>query len=373
MNYQKYVTKKLQKAGVQLNDNGPDSINVIDKRFYKKTALNGSLGFGESYADRYWECDQLDVLIDRLLNSRVGISGLVDQINKARACILNMQSRVRSNRVAKVHYDVDTRIFEWILDPYLQYTCGYWKEAKTLDEAQRAKMDLVIKKLGLKQGDTLLDIGCGWGGFAKYAAQEHGLTVKGISISESQLDYAKKLCEGLDCEFKLADYRDLAQVFPMTFDGITIIGVSEHIGHKNLETLYRVMRERIKPEGLVLQHSITHMRRRVTAEPFINKYIFPGGSIPAMSQLATALSRHFVVEDVHNFGADYDKTLMQWHQNFHEAIPDVQKIDGFNDRFCRIWSYYLLSCAGMFRARDAQLMQFVLSPRGVRGGYQRIS
>ncbi len=373
MNYQSYVTKTLNGAGIAVNESGSKAIQVNNPRFYKAAALNGSLGFGESYVNGDWSCDQLDVVIDTLLQNGVRTSGFTDAFNKIRAQFVNMQSIMRSSRVAKQHYDVDTQVFEWMLDPYLQYTCGYWKDEDNLIDAQTAKMNLVIKKLQLKSGDTVLDIGCGWGGFAKYAAQEHGLTVKGISISHSQLAYAEKLCAGLDCEFKFGDYRHLETIYPQKFDAIVIIGVTEHIGYKNFETLYRVMRDRVKEGGLVLQHTITHMKSTVCADPFIDKYIFPGGSVPSMVQLSNAMQNYFISEDVHNFGADYDRTLMAWAEKLVKVKHKIEAYDGLGERFYHIWLYYLLSCAGMFRARQAQLMQFVLSPKGVAGGYQRVS
>ncbi|MEE9447812.1 MAG: class I SAM-dependent methyltransferase, partial [Arenicellales bacterium] len=246
-------------------------------------------------------------------------------------------------------------------------------KAKSLNASQTAKMDLVIKKLGLKSGDSVLDIGCGWGGFSKYAAEKHGIKMHGLSISTSQIKYAEKLCEGLDCTFKFGDYRKLAEIYPQKFDAITIIGVTEHIGYKNYKGLYEVMRKRLKPGGLVLQHTITHMASRLHTEPFIERYIFPGGMVPSMAQLSEAMKQSFVLEDVHNFSADYDTTLMAWHENFARARPKIEEMTHLGERFYRIWAFYLLSCAGMFRARKAQLMQFVLSPNGVEGGYRRIS
>ncbi|MFT5260149.1 MAG: cyclopropane-fatty-acyl-phospholipid synthase [Saprospiraceae bacterium] len=373
MNYKTYVIKKLNEAGVAVNETGPQALQVHNSRFYKAVALNGSLGFAESYVDGDWSCDSLDQLINALLRNGVRTGGMKDFKNRVRAQLLNMQSVMRSNRVAQTHYDVDTQVFEWMLDPYLQYTCGYWKGQNNLNDAQTAKMDLVINKLRLKAGDTLLDIGCGWGGFAKYAAEVRGLTVKGISISRSQLAYAEKQCVGLDCEFKFGDYRYLDKIYPQKFDAISIIGVTEHIGHKNFEALYRVMNERLKEGGLVLQHTIAHMKSKVCADPFIDKYIFPGGTIPSMQQLSKAMQNYFVAEDVHNFGADYDTTLMAWSRKFELAREQIEANPELGERFYKVWHYYLLSCAGMFRARRAQLLQFVLSPKGVMGGYQRIS
>ncbi len=374
--YKRWVIRQLESAGLTINNDQADpdyNIIVNDERFYPQTALKGSLGFGESYADGNWDCSRLDKIVYRILKGEIGTRGLGHIGLGVRSLVCNMQNKIRAMRVAKTHYDVDAAVFEWMLDPYLQYTCGYWARADNLDQSQTDKMDLIIKKLGLEAGDEVLDIGCGWGGFAKYAAQKYGLKMHGLSISQSQLDYAKKLCEGLNCTFKFGDYRNLADIYPQKFDAITIIGVTEHIGYKNYKGLYQVMRERLKPAGLVLQHTITHMQSCLHTEPFIERYIFPGGMVPSVEQLSTAMKRFFVLEDLHNFSADYDKTLCAWHENFSYFKDKIEQTSHLGQRFYRIWVFYLLSCAGMFRARQAQLMQLVLSPEGVPGGYRRVS
>ena len=373
--YKRRVIKKLSSAGISINEPDADpkaSIEVHDDKFYVRCALNGSLGFGETYADGLWDCRHLDEIVYRILNSGISTRGISDMIVALRSVLFNMQNKVRARRVAKDHYDVDTDVFEWMLDPYMQYTCGYWNQADSLNASQTEKMDLIIRKLGLKAGDEVLDIGCGWGGFAKYAAQNYGIRMFGLSISQSQLKYASRLCEGLDCTFRFGDYRDLAQIYPQKFDAITIIGVTEHIGYKNLKGLHKIMRDRLNPNGLVLLHAITHMESCRYVEPFIDRYIFPGGMVPSVEQLSTAMKHCFVLEDVHNFGADYDLTLMAWHQNFARAKQQIIAEKQLGERFYRVWEYYLLTCAGMFRARKAQLMQMVLSPRGVSGGYSSI-
>ena len=374
--YKQWVNRKLRSAGLTINNDQADpqyNLSVFDEKFYTYTALKGSLGFGESYADGKWDCTNLDKVIFQILQHRIDTNGLAHIGLVLRSAACNMQNKIRAMRVARQHYNVDTDVFDWMLDPYLQYTCGYWAEAESLNEAQTAKMDLVIKKLGLSAGDSVLDIGCGWGGFAKYAAETHGIKMFGLSISSKQLEYAKKLCAGLDCTFKFGDYRHLPEIYPQTFDAITIIGVTEHIGYKNYKGLYKVMRDRLKPGGLVLQHTITHMKSCQYTDPFVERYIFPGGMVPSVEQLSTAMKSFFVLEDLHNFSADYDKTLCAWHENFKQARENIEQAGHLGKRFYRIWEYYLLSCAAMFRARQAQLMQLVLSPDGVAGGYRRVS
>ncbi len=374
--YEQWVRKQLESAGLTINDDQADprfNLRVKDERFYRQAALKGSLGFGESYADAAWDCAQLDQVVYRILRSDIRNRSFFHLSLYLRSLLCNMQNRLRASRVAKKHYNVDSRVFEWMLDPYMQYTCGYWADADSLEQAQAAKMELIIRKLGLKAGDEVLDIGCGWGGFARYAAENHGIRMHGVSISRSQVAYAQNFCAGLECDIRYGDYRQLGELFPQKFDAISIIGVTEHIGHKNLRALHRIMRDRLKSGGLVMEHTIAHMESSTYTEPFIDKYIFPGGMIPSISQLSEAMNRYFVLEDLHNFSADYDHTLMAWHLNFSRARERIEQAAHLGRRFYRIWEYYLLSCAAMFRARRAQLLQMVLSPEGVSGGYRRVS
>ena len=374
--YKRWVIRQLESAGLTINNDQADpeyNIIVNDGKFYPQAALKGSLGFGESYAEANWDCLQLDKVVYRILKSEIEIRGFGHIGLGLRSIACNMQNKIRSMRVVEDHYDLDVEVFELMLDPYLQYTCGYWARAETAAQSQTDKMDLVIKKLGLKAGDSVLDIGCGWGGFAKYAAEKYGIKMHGLSISRTQLEYAEKLCTGLDCTFKYGDYRQLAQIYPQKFDAITLIGVTEHIGYKNYKGLYQIMRDRLKPDGLVLQHTITHMQSRLHTEPFIERYIFPGGMVPSLEQLSAAMKQYFVLEDLHNFSADYDRTLCAWHHNLRSEKDKILKAGHLSEHFYRVWEFYLLSCAGMFRARRAQLMQLVLSPGGVPGGYQRVS
>jgi len=373
--FKPWVSRQLESAGLTINDGQADpafNLRVLNERFYTRATLKGSLGFGEAYADGDWECTHLDKIVYRILLSEIGIRGVSDVVLQLRSALCNMQSRLRAMRVAKQHYDVDAALFEQMLDPYMQYTCGYWADARTLDEAQIAKMDLIIRKLGLKAGDRLLDIGSGWGGFAKYAAQVHGIRVSGLSISKPQIEYARIHCAGLDCCFKFGDYRQLPELYPRPFDAISIIGVTEHIGYKNYRKLHEVMRACLKPGRLALEHTITRMQSCRHTDPFIDRYIFPGGMVPSVEQLSRAMNRSFVIEDVHNFSADYDTTLMAWQRNFARHKQEIESSPQLGKKFYRIWEYYLLSCAAMFRARRSQLMQFVLSPEGVPGGYRRV-
>jgi cyclopropane-fatty-acyl-phospholipid synthase len=269
-------------------------------------------------------------------------------------------------RVAHEHYDLSPELYMSFLDPYNQYTCGYFKNTDDLNVAQEQKLDLMCKKLQLTKGDRVLDIGCGWGGFAKYAAEHYGAKVTGITLSKEQLEYAKGLTKGLDVELRLQDYRDLNG----TFDKILICGMIEHVGYKNYREIMEVVERNLADDGLFLLHTIGYSRSVHATDPWIDKYIFPGGMPPSITQIGKSIERLFLVEDVHNFGAYYDKTLMAWFRNFDAAWPKFRA--QYGERFYRMWKYYLLSCAGAFRARDIQLWQIVLSKKGVPGGYTSV-
>ncbi len=361
------VTALLSKAGININGNQPWDIRVLDETFYRTVLSQGSLGLGESYMDGMWECDALDEFFNKILNARlekeVRPLFLMGQVLKAKA--LNLQDKIRSKKVAEVHYNLGNDFYETMLDPWMQYTCAYWKNAKDLETAQENKLHLICQKLNLKPGERVLELGCGWGGFARFAATYYGVEVVAYNISREQVKYAREKTEGLTAEFRLQDYRDAKGYY----DKAVSIGMGEHIGYKNYRKFFELVNARLKPGGLFLFHTIGNNRTSVISEPWLDRYIFPGSLLPSMAQLTTAFEDLFVMEDWHNFGADYDKTLMAWNDNFKEAWEKEGKA---KDKFYRMWEYYLLMCAGSFRSRKNQLWQVVLSKGGEKGGYHSI-
>ncbi|EKD33554.1 MAG: hypothetical protein ACD_76C00004G0005 [uncultured bacterium] len=253
-----------------------------------------------------------------------------------------------------------------MLDNSMTYTCGYWKDASTLDDAQEAKLDLVCKKIGLKHGDSVLDIGCGWGSFAKFAAEKYKAKVLGVTVSKEQIKLGQGLCRGLPVELRLQDYRKISG----SFDHIVSLGMFEHVGYKNYRIFFEVVRRCLKDNGLFLLHTIGGNRSVHSTDPWIGKYIFPNSMLPSASQIASATEGLFVMEDWHNFGSDYDKTLMAWHSNFEKNWGSLMA--HYDERFHRMWQYYLLSCAGSFRARQNQLWQIVYSKNGIINGYNSV-
>jgi len=359
------VSEMLSSADIRINGNRPFDLKVKNTDFYKRVLQEGSLGLGESYIDGWWECERLDIFFQRVL--RAGLEDKLprhfkDTLRIAAARILNLQSRKRAWIVGKEHYDLGNDLFTLMLDPYMQYSCGYWKDATTLEEAQEAKLKMICDKLQLKPGLRLLDIGCGWGGLSEYAARHYGVSVVGVTISAEQQKLAQDRCEGLDVTILLQDYRDLND----QFDRIVSVGMFEHVGPKNYQTYFNVAKRNIKPDGIFLLHTIGSNKTDLSVDPWIDKYIFPNGCLPSIQQIAHTSESLFVMEDWHNIGADYDRTLMAWHERFQQHWP--QLAERYGDRFHRMFTYYLNACAGAFRARDIQLWQVVFSPQGVDGG-----
>ncbi|MFJ2999994.1 MULTISPECIES: cyclopropane fatty acyl phospholipid synthase [Enterobacterales] len=359
------VEELLSAAGITINGSRACDIKVHNPALFKRILQEGSLGFGESYMDGWWDCERLDALFTRILQAGVDErlpKNLSDIARIAYARLFNRQSRKRAWQVGKEHYDIGNDLFRAMLDPYMQYSCGYWKDADTLEQAQLAKLKMICEKLQLKPGMSLLDIGCGWGGLAQYAAENYGVSVHGVTISAEQQKLAQDRCAGLEVEILLQDYRDLNR----QFDRIVSVGMFEHVGPKNYDTYFRVAARNLKPDGLFLLHTIGANQTNLHVDAWIDKYIFPNGCLPSVRHIAEASEGRFVMEDWHNIGADYDRTLMAWYENFKQAWPMLS--EGYSERFERMFTYYLNACAGAFRSRDIQLWQVLFSPKGIDGG-----
>ena len=361
------VEELLSLADVNVNGHKPWDIRIHNENFYKRVMTDGSLGLGEAYMDGWWDCDMLDDFFCRILRAK-----LDEKVKGSRLLLLklvlfkifNMQSKKRAFQVAERHYDLDNELFEIMLDSLKGYSCAYWQQVQTLDEAQEKKLELICRKLGLAPGMKILDVGCGWGSFAKYAAEQYGVEVTGVTVSGEQLNYCSALCKKLPIDIKLRDYRDISG----KFDHIVSVGMFEHVGCKNYRTFMKVMHHCLKENGLFLLHTIGGNVSRNSIDPWINKYIFPNAMLPSVKQIGDAAEGLFVMEDWHNFSADYDKTLMAWYENFNRNWHKIRH--KYDERFYRMWKYYLHLCAGAFRARVNQLWQIVLSKEGVPGGYR---
>lgn len=356
----------LEEAGITIN--GPNSWDpqIHNTRALRRIVFGGTLGAGESYVDGDWDCTRLDELVARLqasgIDERWGdFSSL--SLRGLFSWLVNLQSRALAPRNVKAHYDIGNELYTAMLGPTMTYSCGYWRNARSLEEAQNGKHELICRKLGLRRGMRVLDIGCGWGAFAKYSAERYDVQVVGITLSPAQAMYAKARCEDLPVEIRLQDYRDVRD----TFDRIVSIGMFEHVGPRNYREYFNSVHLNLAPDGLFLLHTIGSLRSVRNLDRWMGRYIFPNAVLPSGSQIERAVEGLFVMEDWHNCGADYDKTLMAWHANFTSAWPTVA--DAYGERFRRMWNYYLLTCSGTFRARRSQLWQIVFSKHGVPGGY----
>lgn len=364
--YKQIAQRLLESAGITIN--GPNDYDIIvhDERLYQRVLRQGTLGLGESYMDGWWDCKNLDEFFYRLLTSDLDkkVRGDIGVwLKLAPGYVLNSGRKSKAFNVGIRHYDLGNDLFRAMLDKRMTYTCGYWKDAKNLDRAQEAKLDLVCKKIGLRRGQTVLDIGSGWGSFIKFAAEKYGARTLGLTVSAQQKKLADRLCRDLSATTRLLDYRDVGG----KFDHVVSLGMFEHVGHKNYRTYMKAVHDVLDDDGLFLLHTIGGNVSVRGADPWLDKYIFPGGMIPSVKQIGASIEGLFVVEDWHNFGTDYDKTLMAWYKNFESHWDKLKP--KYDERFRRMWRYYLLSSAAGFRARKLQLWQIVLSKRGVEGGY----
>ena len=361
------VEAMLSDAGVSLDGARPWDVQVRDERLFGRILAQGSLGLGESYVEGWWDCDRLDELTHRVLLAGADahlVRAPGDWLRSARSWLWNLQSLARARQVAHRHYDLGNGLFGAMLDSRMIYSCGYWRDARTLDDAQEAKLDLVARKLSLAPGMRVLDIGCGWGGGARFMAERYGVEVVGVTNSSEQAGFASDLCRGLPVMIHEMDYRAIRGCFDRAYS----IGMFEHVGAQNHRAYLAAVAKRLAPDGLFLLHTIGAPVSSRFGDPWVGRYIFPNSLLPSARQIASASEGRFVIEDWHNFGADYDRTLLAWHHNFERAWP--QLAEHHDARFRRMWRYYLLTSAGGFRARRNQLWQIVLSPRGVRGGYR---
>ncbi|MFZ0489978.1 MAG: cyclopropane fatty acyl phospholipid synthase [Salegentibacter sp.] len=356
--YKKIIEDLLASAGIEINGSHPWDIHIKNDNFYRRVLKQGSIGLGESYMEDWWECAKLDEFLDRLFSAdpekkikeNIKLKWLI-----LKARLFNLQTKKKAEKSIASHYNIGNRLYEEMLDPLMMYSCGYWQDAQNLEQAQENKLELICRKLKLEPGQKVLDVGCGWGGFAWYAAKNYQVEVVGITISKEQHELAQKRCKDLPVEIRLQDYRDLHE----KFDRIVSIGMLEHVGHRNYRRYMEVIQRNLKEDGICLLHFIGGNESCYITDPWINKYIFPEGLIPSITQIGQALEDKLILQDWHNFGLYYDQTLMAWHKNFKEAWPALKET--YNNFFYKMWEFYLCASAASFRAKRLNLWQLVLT------------
>ncbi|HBN26538.1 MAG TPA: cyclopropane fatty acyl phospholipid synthase [Desulfobacteraceae bacterium] len=370
MKAKKIVKELLSGADISINGKMPWDIQVHDNRLYRRLLSEADLGLGESYMDGWWDCEVLDEFINRICKAKLykKVTGnWKTSLYVFTTKLFNRQKKSRASQVGEQHYDLGNDLYQSMLDKRLNYTCAHWKNVDNLDQAQEAKLDLICKKINLKPDMTVLELGCGWGSFAKYAAEKYGAKIVAVNISKEQVRLGRELCKGLPVELRLHDYREVDG----KYDAVISIGILEHVGYKNYRTYMEVVNRCLKDDGIAFIHTIGSNVSKTHINRWTDKYIFPNSMLPSISQISKAMEGLFVMEDCHNFGPDYDKTLMEWYQNFNNCWPKLK--DKYGDRFYRMWRFYLLSSAGGFRSRSQQLWQIVMTKTGREQPNCRIS
>jgi cyclopropane-fatty-acyl-phospholipid synthase len=364
MNKDKRVIESLLRgASITLNGSNAYDPQIHNDSFYARVLREGSLGLGESYMEGWWDCEALDQFFYKVLALDLGKRFKYTWkfvfdfgLNQ----ILNAGIRPKRFEIGARHYDIGNDLFQAMLDKRLTYTCGYWKYAQDLNAAQEAKLDLVCQKLGLEREQRVLDIGSGWGSFIGYAAEKYGVAAIGITVSPRQRTLAQTLYENLPVETRLQDYREITG----KFDHVVSLGMFEHVGYRNYRTFMKLVDKVLEDDGLFLLQTIGGNHSVKRTDPWIDRYIFRDSMNPSIEQIGKSIEGLFVMEDWENFGEDYDKTLMEWYKNFDHNWHKIES--NYGERFYRMWKYYLLTCAGTFRARKNQVWQIVLSKEKAR-------
>lgn len=360
-----FVRDLLAKAGVTVNGRQPWDLQVRDPRFYGRVLRDGSIGFGESFMEGWLDCERVDAMADRAyraeLTEQIEAKTALFEAFKAR--INPFGSRSRSFEIGEWHYDTGNDLFEIMLDKYMMYSCGYWQRADTLEGAQRDKLELICRKLQLEPGQRVLDIGCGFGGFARYAAEHYGVSVTGITVSKRQAQLGTRLAAGLPVELLYVDYRDV----DATFDRVVSIGMFEHVGRRHHREFFAACDRCLKPSGILLLHTVGYLKEQ-PINPWYDKYIMPGVEFPTVANIIDSTGPNLALEDFHTWeGAHYDKTLMAWFERFHAGWDQLKH--HYDETFYRMWKLYLQGCAGGFRAEKMRVWQLVFSKGGIPGGY----
>jgi|TARA_B110000116_G_scaffold12582_1_gene10214 cyclopropane-fatty-acyl-phospholipid synthase len=345
---------------------------VLDPKFYSDIAFGGAIGAAEAYMRGYWTCNELVDLLRILIRNR----DVLEQVDSGLALLsaplrkafhaLNKNTRKGSRKNIAAHYDLGNDFYKLWLDPKMMYSCAYFDKLDTpLQTAATEKLDRICRKLDLSAGDSVIEIGTGWGGFAIHAAKYYGCRVTTTTISEQQFDYAKQAVKAAGLEDRitllLQDYRDLQG----NFDKLVSIEMIEAVGHEFHDRFFKKCRDLLKPDGQMLLQAITIADQRYdqykTSVDFINRYIFPGGCLASVTDMSRTMTTHTDMRVIHleDIGPHYATTLHHWHDRFLVRIEDVRKL-GYSDVFLRMWQYYLCYCESAFIERATGTVQMLI-------------
>lgn len=357
-NLQNTVETALAGADVRINGRRAWDIEVRDPRFYSDVVSRGALGLGESYMEDWWDCADLAQMFCQFLQAHLDQERQMNWATAAvwlKARFSNRQRKSGAAANVRRHYDYGNELYRNMLGRWMLYSSANWERADNLEDAGEGKFGFVCQKLNLRAGQKILDIGCGWGGFAKYAAECYGVQVVGITLSEEQVKYARQFCADLPVEIRHQDYRQLNE----RFDHIVSLGMLEHVGQKNYRRYMKTVRNCLKAGGLFFLNTIGANESGYCLNPWTDKYIFPGAVLPSMAQIGAAMDGLFVMEELRDWADFYDRTLVAWFERFHSNWNKLKA--NYSEQFYRMWKYYLLSSAGAFRAKAIRDWQIVLS------------
>lgn len=365
--YKKRFAEMMSLADVQIDGERPWDMQVHREEAFPRFFAYGSLGMGESYMDGWWDCDQLDELFNRI--SRADLQSklqLTDLLLGLQARLMNIKEYGAATGGGNQHYDLGRELYRRMLDKRMMYSCAYWMNAKTLDQAQEHKLDLIARKLRLRPGMKVLDIGCGWGGAIHYFAERYGVEGVAVTLSLDQRNAARELCSDYPVDIRLQDFREVDEMFDCSYS----IDMFGHLGRKDYRTYMEVVKRNLRPGGLHLVQTVG-CEKSAKPDPWVDRYIFPGGRIPSAKEIMEAAYGVLVLDDWHSFTKDYDRTFMTWHANLNSAWEDL---DGdYDEQMKRMWRFYLMSFAGVFRSGFSQLWQivFALTHSGSSSDYAR--
>jgi len=367
-----WFAQLLAGADIHLNGSRPWDIQIKHPLTLQRWMREGSLGMGESYMDGWWECQAIDQMMSRAVRAR-----LQQHMGTPQAwwhsCWSKWAQHVpvgKGSIVGRAHYELSNLLFSAMLDSGMNNSSAYWHEgASTLEQAQTAKLDMICRKLQLQPGMRLLDLGCGWGSLMRHAAKYHGVTALGITQSEEQMQLGQQMTKGLAVQFELIDYRQFNTDGRTQFDRVVSAGMLNQVAQVKDPAFFSAARRSLKKDGLFLMEAMGNNQADKLLGPWMEKHVLGKASLPSIGDIAEPAQAHFVLEDVHNLGADHDRTLLHWHQRFELAWPQLRL--NYDERFYRMWRYHLLSSAGSFRARSTQIWQIVMSPKGLPGVYRR--